>query len=138
MESEVNSSTSQGFVGKQFDQVAFVVDELESAQKRFGRLYGIETWNVWTNLADGQSNKIYRGHPGTYQFSCASAFVGDLMVELCQHDGGRSVYKDLLDSRGPGLNPLGFRLDNRDVVAGAGAEFERDGPPAPKGGEIAR
>src|SRR3546814_728053 len=111
MESEVNSSTSQGFVGKQFDQVAFVVDELESAQKRFGRLYGIETWNVWTNLADGQSNKIYRGHPGTYQFSCAYAFVGDLMVELCQHDGGRSVYKDWLDSRGPGLHPLGFRSD---------------------------
>ncbi|HEY9581288.1 MAG TPA: VOC family protein, partial [Rhizorhapis sp.] len=132
----MNSSTSQGFVGKQFDQVAFVVDELESAQKRFGRLYGIETWNVWTNLADGQSNKIYRGHPGTYQFSCAYAFVGDLMVELCQHDGGRSVYKDWLDSRGPGLHHLGFRLDTREEFDAAGAAFEREGAPLAMGGEI--
>lgn len=123
-------------VGKQFDQVAFVVADLEVAQAQFGRLYGIETWNVWRNLADGQVGKFYRGRPGDYQFSCAYAFVGDVMVELCQHDGGRSLYKDWLDSRGPGFHHLGFRLDTRAAFDEAAAALEESGAPAAMGGEI--
>jgi hypothetical protein len=130
------STATAGFVGRQFDQVAFVVDDLGPAQERLGRLYGVKTWNVWHNLAQGQSNKVYRGGPGDYQFSCAYAFVGDLMVELCHHDGGRSVYKEWLDSRGPSLHHLGFRVETRAEFDAAGAAFEREGAPLAMGGEI--
>src|SRR3546814_17698992 len=58
------------------------------------------------------------------------------MVELCQHDGGRSVYKDWLDSRGPGLHHLGFRIDTREEFDAAGAAFEREGAPLAMGGDI--
>ena len=125
-----------GFFGKQFDQVAFVVDDLDRAKMRFSELYGIKVWNVWPNLADGQINKVYRGRPGDYQFSCAYGFVGSVMVELCQHDGGRSIYKDWLDSRGPGFHHLGFRLENREAYDEAGAYFVKQGSPLAMGGEI--
>ncbi len=124
------------FIGRQFDQVAFVVEELESAKERFGKMYGITSWNTWHNLADGQSNKVYRGTPGDYQFSCAYAYVGDLQVELCQHDGGRSVYKDWLDTRGPSLHHLAFRLDERAEYEAACAAFIAQGAPLAMGGEI--
>lgn len=124
------------FVGRQFDQVAFVVDRLGPAQERFSRLYGIGNWNAWTNLADGQINKVYRGTAGDYQFSCAYGYVGDVQVELCQHDGGRSIYKDWLDSRGPSLHHLGFRLDTREEYDAAAAAFEGEGAPLAMGGEI--
>lgn len=130
------NAAAAGFVGKQFDQVAFVVDRLEPALERFGRLYGISNWNVWTNLADGQSDKVYRGRPGDFQFSCAYGFVGDLMVELCQHDGGHSVYKDWLDDHGPSLHHLGFRLETRQEFEDAAAAFIREGAPLAMGGEI--
>lgn len=136
-ESDVSKSApAKGFVGKQFDQVAFVVENLGEAQDRFGRLYGVKTWNVWHNLADGQSRKMYRGQAGDFQFSCAYGYVGDLQIELCHHDGGRSVYKEWLDSRGPSLHHLGFRLDTRAEYDAAGAAFEREGAPYAMGGEI--
>ena len=124
------------FVGKQFDQVAFVVERLEPAQQQFGAFYGISNWNVWRNLADGQINKSYRGTAGDYQFSCAYAYVGELQVELCQHDGGRSIYKDWLDTRGPSLHHLGFRLDTRAEYDAAAASFVSQGAPLAMGGEI--
>lgn len=128
--------TPNAFIGRQFDQVAFVVDELEAAKEKFGRIYGIRNWNTWHNLADGQSHKVYRGTPGDYQFSCAYGYVGDLQVELCQHDGGRSVYKEWLDTRGPSLHHLAFRLDTRGEYEAACASFEAQGAPLAMGGEI--
>lgn len=135
-QADVGLSGVNRFIGRQFDQVAFVVDELEAAKERFGRIYGIQSWNTWRNLADGQSHKVYRGTPGDYQFSCAYGYVGDMQVELCQHDGGRSVYKDWLDTRGPGLHHLAFRLDERPEYEAACAAFEQQGAPLAMGGEI--
>jgi catechol 2,3-dioxygenase-like lactoylglutathione lyase family enzyme len=124
------------FIGKQFDQVAFVVDDLDRAVDKFTKIYGIQSWNVWSGLAHGQINKVYRGKPGNYEFSCAYGFVGDLMVELCHHDGGESVYKDWLDSNGPSLHHLGFRLETKQELEEAAASFERQGAPLAMGGEI--
>jgi hypothetical protein len=132
----MNSLQAGNFVGKQFDQIAFVVNDLESGMKHFGRFYGIVNWSVWRDLAIGQINKSYYGEPEDYQFSCAYAFVGDVLVELCQHDAGRSVYKDWLEARGPSLNHIGFAVDTRDAYTEVGAAFERQGTRLAMSGEF--
>jgi hypothetical protein len=123
-------------LSRQVDQVAFVVDSLDRALPKFKALYGIEHWNVWRDLAKGQAGKLYYGEPEDFQFSCAYGFVGDVMIELCQHDGGRSVYKDWLDTRGPGLNHWGFRLATLEAYTEAADNFKKLDAPCAMGGDI--
>jgi hypothetical protein len=124
------------FMGRQFDQVAFVVEDLEKARESFGRLYGITNWNTWNNLASGQLNKQYNGKKGDFEYSCSYGFVGDTHIELCHHDGGSSIYKDWLDSRGPGFHHLGFQLDTREEYDQVAAWFESQNAPLAMGGEV--
>lgn len=131
-----NAKSLTRFIGREFDQVALVVHDLTAGKENFGNFYGIQSWNTWHNLADGQINKVYRGTPGDYQFSCAYGYVGDVQVELCHHDGGRSVYKDWIDQHGQSLHHLGFRLDHRDEYEAACATFIQQGAPLAMGGEI--
>jgi catechol 2,3-dioxygenase-like lactoylglutathione lyase family enzyme len=105
-------------VGSNFDQVAFVVDDLEAGQELFGRMFGIFRWSVWPNLAEGQADKTYYGEPEEFQFSCAYAYAGEVQIELCKHDSGRSIYADWTAARGPGLHHIGFTVNGE-------AEFER-------------
>jgi catechol 2,3-dioxygenase-like lactoylglutathione lyase family enzyme len=115
------------FFRERFDQVAFVVEDLESACNYWREMYGVDGWSVWSDLANGQVDKTYYGQPEDLQFSCAYAFVGDVLIELCHHDGGRSVYKDWLNTRGPGLNHIGFRLRDGDDFEEAADVFLKRG-----------
>lgn len=108
------------FLGRSFDQVCFVVPNLEDAVSYWRSTNGVEHWTVAHGLAKKQIEKEYRGQPGDFQFSCAYGFAGETMIELAQHDGGRSVYKDWIDSKGYGLHHVGFRL--KDAADYAKAE----------------
>jgi Glyoxalase/Bleomycin resistance protein/Dioxygenase superfamily len=123
-------------ISRQVDQVAFVVDSLENALPKFKKLYGIDHWNLWLDLAKGQSGKRYYDAPGDFEFSCAYGYVGDVQIELCQHDSGRSVYKDWLDTKGPGLNHWGFRMETQEAYNAAAANFIKLGAPFAMGGDL--
>jgi len=129
-------SKVEQFVGRQFDQIAFVVPDLAKARDNFSRMFGISNWNTWTDLANGQKDKFYYEDPGDFQFSCAYGYVGDIQVELCRHDGGRSIYKDWLDKQGGGFHHTGFRLDTREEYEAAAAWLVDQGAPRAMGGEI--
>ena len=113
------SETMPGLIGRAFDQLCFVVEDLDAAIGYWRRVNGVERWSKAYDLAKDQIDKEYWGEPGDFQFSCAYAFAGDLLIELAQHDGGRSVYKDWLVTRGPSQPHIGFRLAESPVFAQA-------------------
>jgi catechol 2,3-dioxygenase-like lactoylglutathione lyase family enzyme len=115
------------FIGQRFDQIAFVVTDLEESQRFFREAFGIDGWSVWNDQAKGQVDKTYRGEPEDFQFSCAYGFSGDVLVELCRHDSGRTVYKEWLDTKGPGLNHIGFRVADDAEFAEAEAVLTKQG-----------
>jgi catechol 2,3-dioxygenase-like lactoylglutathione lyase family enzyme len=98
------------FLGRTFDQVCFVVKDLDAAVAFWRRTNGIQAWNVALDLAMHQSEKEYLGKPGNFQFSCAYGYAGETLIELARHDGGDSVYRDWLRTHGPGPHHIGFRL----------------------------
>jgi catechol 2,3-dioxygenase-like lactoylglutathione lyase family enzyme len=104
------SETMPGLIGRAFDQLCFVVEDLDAAIGYWRRVNGVERWSKAYDLAKDQIDKEYWGEPGDFQFSCAYAFAGNLLIELAEHDGGRSVYKDWLETRGPSQHHIGFRL----------------------------
>ncbi len=108
------SNKRPAFIGRRFDQICFVVEDLEQAMAFWQETNGIEAWNVAEGLAREQIEKEYRGKPGDFQFSCAYGFAGDCLIELARHDGGDSVYKDWLEENGKGPHHVGFRLEDAD------------------------
>ncbi len=121
-------------VGSRFDQVAFVVDDLQTGQEQFGQMFGIDRWSVWSNLTDGQIDKTYYGEPEDFSFSCAYAYAGEVQIELCKHDGGRTVYADWRASRGAGLHHIGFRVDGEAEFSKAKGALEAQGARFAMGG----
>jgi len=102
---------SPAFIGRTFDQICFVVHDLDEAIDYWRRVNGVERWSKAYHLAHGQRDKKYWEVPEDFQFSCAYGFAGTTLIELAEHDGGRSVYKDWLDEHGPSMHHIGFRLD---------------------------
>jgi len=102
--------TDISFIGRSFDQLCFVVEDLDEAMETWGSYFGITAWSVWEDLSVGQTEKTYRGSPAEFEFSVAYGFAGDVLIELARHDSGTSVYKDWLDEKGQGPHHIGFRV----------------------------
>ena len=113
-------SVVQNMLSKRFDQICFVVEDLQQAMDFFSKTNGVEVWNVAEGLSQTQKEKEYYGQPGDFQFSCAYGFAGETLIELARHDGGKSVYKDWLDDKGKGPHHIGFR--QKDAAEYAQAE----------------
>ena len=108
-------STYPAFIGRGFDQIWFVVDDLEAAVDHWRRVNGIDVWDVVIDLARPQVEKEIWGRPGDFQFSCAYGMAGTTLIELARHDGGESIYADW---RG-GPHHIGFRLGDADEFGAA-------------------
>ncbi|PLP95279.1 hypothetical protein CYD26_05355 [Pseudomonas sp. FFUP_PS_473] len=111
------SEIAKNLIGRKFDQICFVVPDLEAAMRMWSETNGVAVWNVAEGLAREQIEKEYRGQPGDFQFSCAYGFAGDTLIELARHDGGNSLYKDWIDSRGYGPHHIGFRQASAEEYA---------------------
>ena len=112
-----NAKASCRIIGSAFDQICFVVEDLDTAIEHWTKVSGVKRWSKAYDLAKHQVDKEYWGEPEDFQFSCAYGFAGDTLIELAEHDGGRTIYKDWLDEHGTSPNHIGFRV--KDL-----AEFE--------------
>lgn len=122
------------FIARKFDQVCFVVEDLDAAIEYWSRTNGIEHWDKAIDLAKQQTDKEYWGKPGNFEFSCAYGAAGDVIIELAHHDGGDSLYKDWLDEGGRGPHHIGFRLDDAEECAQAEAVYSAAGLTKAMGG----
>lgn len=121
------SQNPLNYLTRSFDQISFLVENLEEAVEFWRKTNGIEAWNIAYDLAKHQTDKEYLGQPGDFQFSCAYGFAGDTLIELVRHDGGNSLYKDWLESNGTGPHHVGFRLPNAEEYAQAERHYLESG-----------
>jgi catechol 2,3-dioxygenase-like lactoylglutathione lyase family enzyme len=102
------------YLGTRLEQVAYVVADFDEATEFFKTSLGIEKFYIWDHITKEQTDKIYRGGPGEFEFSAAYAYSGDMLVELCKHESGNNVYKDWMEEKGIGLHHTGYLLTNAD------------------------
>jgi len=121
-------------LARRFDQICFVVRDLDAAMDYWTRVNGVTAWNVAENLAETQIEKEYYGKPGNFEFSCAYGFAGDTLIELARHDGGDSVYNDWLQERGEGAHHVGFRQKDAAEYDRAVAHYQANGIAKAMGG----
>ena len=114
-------------VGRSLEQVAFVVRDLDAAQRFFSQSMGIPRFYVIENFGRRATDKTFRGRPAEHDFTIALAYSGNTQIELIQHLSGDTCYKEFLERRGEGMQHLGFFLDDREQHQGILAEFQRNG-----------
>lgn len=121
------SNNVKNIIGGKFDQICFVVDDIEAAIDVWKKTNGVEVWNIAYDLAKEQTQKELWGKPGDFQFSCAYGYAGDTLIELARHDGGQSLYKDWQETRGFGPHHIGFRQTNAEEYDQAVSHYLEQG-----------
>lgn len=105
-----------GVSGKHFNQVAFVVDDVEAAAHAWVRTTGIGPFVVLRHIRLEEFS--YRGQPGGgLDFSVALAQSGGMQIELIQqHCNSPSAYRDTIAAGKTGFHHLAIYCDDYDAA----------------------
>jgi len=102
--------------GGTFDQVGFVVPDLEAAMADFIANLAIGPWAVWDYVPPFLPQRELRGRPGT--FSMRAGFAGSgPQVELIEPLEGPSVWHEFLAGHGPGIHHLAYYVPSFEEAA---------------------
>lgn len=98
-------------------QVAYIVEDIESAMKHWGKTLGVGPFFLFEHFA--LDDYRYRGKPGDLDITLALGFSGSMCFELIvQHSKSPSVYTDVIEKKGYGFHHWAVsttRFDN-DLV----------------------
>ena len=96
--------TSSGIssFGSQFAQVAWVVSNIQAAEKFFREVMNAPQFVKMENLRSEDLQGSYYGKPGSFSFHLYMAASGETLIELIQPVSGQSIYQDFLDKHPEG------------------------------------
>ena len=57
------------YLGSKLEQIAYVVEDFDESMEFFKASLGIERFYIWDHITREQTEKIYRGGPGVFEFS---------------------------------------------------------------------
>jgi hypothetical protein len=95
-------------------QVAWVVDDIDAAEKHFTAQYGVESWFRIPDVAFGPDACSYRGEPADYTVHVSLGYAGGQQLELIQPVSGVNLYTEFLAAHGPGLHHVAWIPDDFD------------------------
>jgi catechol 2,3-dioxygenase-like lactoylglutathione lyase family enzyme len=124
------------YFGTKLHQVAFVVKDIEAAQKFFNEKLGVPRFHVIHDFSVRVKDKTYRGKPADHHFKIALTYSGETQLELCQHVSGDTCYRDFLERKGEGLHHIAFFLDDPGRYDQALGELQRNGFPVLMSGRV--
>lgn len=111
-----------------FCQVAWVVRDLEAAEKFFIETMGVSRFMHMDNLSAKDTEGTYLGEPGDWVCNLHIAYAGDTQIELIQPVSGSSIFQESLDRYGDSVQHVAYWLDDEDYDAAA-AHMESSGYP---------
>ncbi|OHV06209.1 VOC family protein [Mycobacterium talmoniae] len=103
-------------VAKQYNQIAWVVDDLDAAVQQWQQTARIGPFFVGAHVGGIFTEATHRGKPVEVDISCAIAQAGPVQVELIkQHGAASSPYRDVFAEGESGLHHICSFVD--DVAA---------------------
>ncbi len=111
---------------KKVIQVAIVVRDVEASSKLWAELLDLPVPEIRTTRPGHEVKEIYRGKPSEGQVKLTFFDLGQVVLELLQPISEGTSWKEFLDTKGEGVQHLGFQVE--DPVR-ASAELEKAGYP---------
>jgi len=97
--------------GQNFIQVAWVVQDIQTSEKFFREVKGINNFVKLENLRAQDHEGTYYGKPGNFEFHLYMAYSGESLVELIQLVSGQSIFRDYLEKNsGGGLQHIAYMV----------------------------
>lgn len=119
---------SKPILAPAFCQVAWVVRNLEAAEKFFVETMGVSRFMHLDNISATDTEGTYLGSPGNWVCNLHVAYAGDTQIELIQPVSGNSIFQESLDRHGDAVQHVAYWLDDANYDA-AGAYHESSGYP---------
>jgi catechol 2,3-dioxygenase-like lactoylglutathione lyase family enzyme len=92
-------------------QVGYVVKDVERAIEYYSKVFGIGPFDTFLFRPD---SCLLRGKPASIAHKIALAPMGPVQFELIQPLEGNGIHSEFLETKGEGLQHLGFFVDNCD------------------------
>jgi hypothetical protein len=94
-------------------QMAYVVEDIHKAMDMWVNKLKVGPWFLLPHFSG--EDPQYRGKPSKAEVSLAMSFAGHMNVELIQpNNDAPSVYREVLETRGPGFHHFGVATANFD------------------------
>jgi methylmalonyl-CoA/ethylmalonyl-CoA epimerase len=90
------SSPPPAPLGTRFGQVAWVVPDIQAAERFFRETLGVPGFAKLENVRAEDTAGTYRGRPGDFVFHLYMAYSGGALLELIQPVSGASIFRDFL------------------------------------------
>ena len=97
-------------------QVAVVVKDIETTKVKYAQFFGVEPPPTVGSGDYAVTQVTYKGRPAP-EAGCKMAFfnVGqNVMLELIEPNGVKSIWQDFLDEKGEGIHHIAFGVKNTD------------------------
>jgi len=88
--------------GSHFSQIAWVVNDIQVAERFFQNVIGTGHFVKLENLNARELEGTYYGKPGNFVFHLYMAYSGESLIELIQPISGQSIFQDYLDKNATG------------------------------------
>jgi methylmalonyl-CoA/ethylmalonyl-CoA epimerase len=111
---------------KKVVQVALVVRDIEASSKLWAELLGMPVPEIRTTRPGHEVKEIYRGKPSEGQVKLTFFNLGQVVIELLQPISEGTSWKEFLDTKGEGVQHLGFQVVDPEKTS---KELEREGYP---------
>ena len=98
-----------------FHQAAWVVHDLDAAERYFVETVGVPSFFRMEGIAAQDLNGTYRGAPGNWGCDALIGYHGELQIELIGNAWGESIFTDFLERSGPGLQHMGYIVESPDA-----------------------
>lgn len=100
-------------------QIGYIVTDLDAAVQQWTESIGLGPWQIFNPAPF--DNLRYKGEPSDAEVGFALAFMGEVQIELIQqHNDAPSMYRDILDTYGEGVQHICFYPDDYDAALAAG------------------
>ena len=95
-------SSSSAPLGTRFGQVAWVVPDIQAAERFFREALGVPGFAKIENIRAQDTGGTYHGRPGDFVFHLYMAYSGGTLLELIQPVSGASIFQEFLASHPAG------------------------------------
>ncbi len=95
------------------EQLGFVVGDMNTAVEHFSSILGCGPFSVYEHELKGV---LFRGEPGDCRLRMATAYSGDIEIELIEVLEGETPHTEFLREKGEGLQHVRFRVENLEEI----------------------
>lgn len=95
---------------KKVIQIAIVVKDIETSSKKWAEVLGMPVPEIRTTRPGHEVKEIYRGKPSEGQVKLTFFNLGQVVLELLQPVSEGTSWKEFLDTKGEGVQHVGFKV----------------------------